>query len=317
MTAHQFSLHGLVVRLACEDRTVLDLLRARFEQLPTVSNADADLVLHYDFERPPHESPADGRIVYESEESRAVYSPAEDALYAFHRDGPTMRSTAEDGRAEITGSSPANQTWVLTRPLATLALMELVRRRGLYPLHAACLSDGDAGVLVAGPTGSGKSTLTLALLEAGLDFLGDDLVFLRDSDEGLRACGFPDELGLTESVSDAVPGLAADLDLTPAAGWPKARAGLRLLAPGAAVRESCTPAVLVVLSEGARREGLEEIEADEALREILPSILLTDPATCAAHLQALAALTETATTFRVAPRPQLAETTARLLSLLR
>jgi hypothetical protein len=318
VTAHQVSLHGLVLRVTSDAPAVLDGIRARLAHLPLAPDGNADLFVHYDLTRPPHERPADGRTVYESHEAEAIYSPAEDALYAFHRDGPTMRCAAALGQAEITGSSlPSDHTWVLTRPLPTLALMELVRRRGFYPLHAACLARNDSGVLVCGPSGSGKSTLTLALLEQGLDFLGDDLVFLDRSSQELRALGFPDELGLTENVRNVLPLVDAAVDLTAPTGWPKARASLRQLAPAAAVVSSCRASLLVVLSETATPRAFEEIDADQALLELLPSILLTEPATCAAHLEALAALTGTATTIvRSSPRPDLAETTKLVLQAL-
>jgi hypothetical protein len=318
VTAHQVSLHGLVLRVTCDVPAVLNGVRARLEHLPVVPDEKADLLVHYDLARPPHDRPADGRTVYESQEAEAVYSPAEDALYAFHRAGPTMRCAAALGQAEITGSSsPSDDAWVLTRPLPTLALMELVRRCGLFPLHAACLARNDSGVLVCGPSGSGKSTLTLALLERGLDFLGDDLVFLDHSDQELRALGFPDELGLTENVRNVLPFVDAAVDLTAPTGWPKARASLQQLAPVAAVVSSCRPSLLVVLSEAATPGAFEEIDADQALLELLPSILLTEPATCAAHLEALAALTDAAATIvRTTPRPDLAETTKLVLRAL-
>ena len=156
------------------------------------------------------------------------------------------------------------------------------------------------------PTGAGKSTLTIALLEAGLDFLGDDLVFLQLDGQAVRALGFPDELGISADAADVLPSLPAQVDTSPPPGWPKARADVRVVAPAARVADSCEPRLVLLLSDGAERGVVENAGADEALLELLPSLLSTEPATCAAHLQALAALTETATILRTAPRPDLA-----------
>jgi hypothetical protein len=46
------------------------------------------------------------------------------------------------------------------------------------PLHSGAVGSGGCGVLVAGRSGAGKSTTTLACLEAGMDFVGDDYVLV-------------------------------------------------------------------------------------------------------------------------------------------
>ena len=305
--AIQVVLHHLAMRIVCPDPGIAETLESRFANFIPDSRPQADITVECDVDLPVHEAPSDGRVVYESPFATAVYSPDEDALYAFHADGASMRCDPAAGRAEIAASSSSeSRDWVITRPLLTLALMELARRRGLFPLHAACLARDDAGVLVCGPSGSGKSTLTIALLEAGLDFLGDDLVFLEPREQSVRALGFPDELGISTDAAQRLPFLPADVDTSPPPGWPKARADIRLVAPNARVAASCEPRMVLLLSEGAEPGTVEEAGADDALLELLPSILLTEPATCAAHLQALATLTKSATIFRTAPRPDLA-----------
>lgn len=46
----------------------------------------------------------------------------------------------------------------------------------LQPLHAGAVGRGGVGVLVVGNSGAGKSSTTLACLEAGMDYAGDDYV---------------------------------------------------------------------------------------------------------------------------------------------
>lgn len=43
-------------------------------------------------------------------------------------------------------------------------------------LHASCVARGDAGVLLLGPPGSGKSDLALRLLDRGFHLVADDQV---------------------------------------------------------------------------------------------------------------------------------------------
>jgi hypothetical protein len=53
------------------------------------------------------------------------------------------------------------------------------RAQRLVPLHAACLGQGNQGLLLMGPSGSGKSTVVLHGLLAGLDFLAEDSVLVQ------------------------------------------------------------------------------------------------------------------------------------------
>jgi hypothetical protein len=55
------------------------------------------------------------------------------------------------------------------------------RAQGLAALHAACVGARGRGVLLMGPTGSGKSTVALHCLLRGLDFLSEDAVFVQPS----------------------------------------------------------------------------------------------------------------------------------------
>jgi hypothetical protein len=305
--AIQVALHGLAVRIVCPEPSIAATLESRFANFSSAARPEADITVVCNLDLAPHKPPADGRVVYESPFATAVYSPGEDTLYAFHADGATMRCDPAARRAEISvSSSGEGRDWVVTRPLLTLALMELVRRRGFFPLHAACLARDGAGVLVCGPSGSGKSTLTIALLEAGLDFLGDDLVFLEPRGRTVRALGFPDELGISADAAEHLPRLLAHVDTSPPPGWPKARADVRVIAPGATVVDACEPRLVLLLSDQVEPGVVEETGTDDALLELVPNILLTEAATCTAHLQALATLTRSAPIFRTAPRPDLA-----------
>jgi len=42
-------------------------------------------------------------------------------------------------------------------------------------LHATCVAIADAGVLIRGPSGSGKSDLALRLIDGGADLVSDDI----------------------------------------------------------------------------------------------------------------------------------------------
>ena len=67
--------------------------------------------------------------------------------------------------------------WESTFPLRTM-LHWWSAPTLLQPVHAGAVGHGGFGVLVAGNSGAGKSTTTLACLEAGLDYAGDDYVLV-------------------------------------------------------------------------------------------------------------------------------------------
>jgi hypothetical protein len=66
-------------------------------------------------------------------------------------------------------------------------LMKLFRQKGLYALHGAGLvSPNKAGVIITGPCGSGKSTLSIGLIRAGWVYLSDDALLLREFNNAIE-----------------------------------------------------------------------------------------------------------------------------------
>jgi HPr kinase/phosphorylase len=75
---------------------------------------------------------------------------------------------------------------------------------GEIGLHATAMIYGEAGVLILGPSGSGKSALALALMArakaagAFCALIGDDRIFVRNADNRLIARGAANMAGLIE-----------------------------------------------------------------------------------------------------------------------
>ena len=100
-------------------------------------------------------------------------------------------------------------------------LVELLKRRERYSLHAAGFCVGGRGLLLPGTSGAGKSTLSLALLRAGCSFLGDDTLFLAAGPDGLRVMAFPDEVDITDETAGFFPELHGLLRRPKPSGGPK------------------------------------------------------------------------------------------------
>jgi hypothetical protein len=98
------------------------------------------------------------------------------------------------------------QPWFLTRFVFYMVAGVMLNFSGLEILHAGAVALGEQGMLIAGPPTSGKSTLILSCLEAGLNLLGDDVLLLGRDVRGLhsevRVYAFPEDIGVRSGASD-------------------------------------------------------------------------------------------------------------------
>lgn len=134
--------------------------------------------------------------------------------------------------------------------LDTLTLF-LLTRLDREPVHAAAIATADgAGLVLAGPSGVGKSTLALAALRAGLRVLTDDAVYVQLRPR-LRVWGMGRPLHVPPAAAERFPGLAA----RPAVARPGGKRKVPVeLEPG---RTAAAPPVV-------ERAGLCVLEPDEA-----------------------------------------------------
>jgi len=88
----------------------------------------------------------------------------------------------------------------------------LCHNRGLFPLHASCVSIGGRAVAISGISGAGKSTLAAALTRRGHVLLSDDVCVIDPSDAGgpLVLPAFP-RVKLWEDSLQAMGMTSADL----------------------------------------------------------------------------------------------------------
>ncbi len=269
----------------------------------------------------PFDRPAGARPVYDPPLGEVVYDDASDRLYIGH--GPRLAVLCEPGqgrtRASMAGGTNGieGDLWTLSHPLFTLPLVEMLKRRGLYGLHAGGVCRDGRALLLPGTSGSGKTTLTLSLARAGLGFLGDDTLFLRRrGPKGIEVLAFPDEFDLTDETVSFFPELRSLLGTERPDGWRK-----RQVRPerawGASVVWQATPALLVFPRvAGVPESRLEPMDRGEALLELAPNVLLTEPRSAQAHLDALAALVEQSDCWRLATGTDLDEAVRRVTELL-
>jgi len=300
-----YQLHGVRLAVAAtgEAERAAAGVRARLAGLPMESGPSDltfEIIARGAGEAGGIERPAGARPVYDPPVGEVVYDDETDRLYIGH--GPRLAVLCEPGlgrtRVAVDGMKEAD-LWILSHPLFTLPLVEMLKRRGLYGLHAGGVCQDGRALLLPGTSGSGKTTLTLALARTGLGFLGDDTLFLRRGPHGIEVLAFPDEFDLTDETVAFFPELGPLLDAGRPDGWRK-----RQVRPerawGAGIVWQAAPALLVFPRvAGAPESRLVPMERGEALLELAPNVLLTEPRSAQAHLDALAGLVESSECWRL------------------
>jgi hypothetical protein len=303
--ASSYLFHGFEISVSSGER-VAEALRARLLHFPPGGGAEPRLRFDYlsvssadghEVERPR----GPGRPVEDLPSGEISYFPAEDKLFMAY--GDDVRALCDLGRSRSTFSvvdSGPDYSWLVTHFLFTCALTELLKRRGLFCLHAAALSIGGRALLLPGTSGSGKSTLSVALARAGFDFLGDDMLFLTRGEAGLvRALAWPDEVDVADETIALFPELRPLAEAPVPPGYYK-----RQFRPedvfATRVAFEATPVALVFPSVAhAETSVLTPIPQAEALLELVPNVLLTEGRSTQAHLDVFGALSRQCACYRL------------------
>lgn len=314
----RYDLHGVALTVSSNDGGLLDAVHRRLRRFAVDGERENAVALALDAGGAPLPSfdLADARPVYDPPLGTVLYAEGSDRLRISYG-AIDADCRPGDGRSRIViASERENDRWAATHPILTLCLAETLRRRALFPLHAAALSLGGRGVVIAGNSGSGKSTLTLSLLRAGFALLGDDTCFLARRSGQLRVLAFPDEIGVTDRTVRFFPELAPMLRSDRVPGAPK-----RQLLPedvyDVTFASETRPSVIILPRvSGERETRIVDVSASEALLELVPNVLLTDPRASQEHLDALGALVSGARCCRMATGRDLDALPERIAVLL-
>jgi hypothetical protein len=148
---------------------------------------------------------------------------------------------------------------------------------GLVELHASCVARDEQGLLLIGPSRSGKSTLALALSQTGFRLLSDDRTFCSFRRDKLQAYGLPRPLKLRHDAASWFDEFHDQEPIDVQNGErvfycePNGRSGRQTLA-------GCEPRVLLFLE---RQQGssfcMTQIERGEVRRRIELDLLAEAP----------------------------------------
>lgn len=294
MTEQTYDFHGVRMLVHAERPAVGQAVDARLRHFRSPSaSGKHDIAIELTDGRTPAAAGV-GRPVYDTPFGPVTYDDAADQLWSDCGGQAWLDVHAGAGLAHLWAT---DASWLISHPLLTIALVELLKRRSLFALHAAAMATTEgAVVLFPGASGAGKTTLALGLLRQGWGFLADDMVFLSDH----TVLGFPDEVDVSEDTAALFPGIGPALH-RPAAGD---RAKRPLLIEDAfddpPVRSGRAAAIVLPHVGAGEESRLTPVGPDEALVALAPNVLLTDVAASQAHLDALAALVRSTPCFALA-----------------
>ncbi len=305
MNTRSYLLHGHKVTVVGED-PILVALQRRIGLFPPADSGIPSR-LHFSYHRIPDQVFCDrallpsgpNHLVLELAGARALYFDATEELYIDVPGRARVLCNTETRQVNVTyPQSSAGDIEFLAHLCFTLPLAELLKREGLYMIHAAGLCLDGKGLLVAGASASGKTTLAISLLRGGFGFLSDDTTFFTTS-RGLRALAFPDEIDVTERTAGYFPELR---NLAKRSSSPRRHKHsfnfTHLYSTGPTWE--CTPAVLVFpRAVGASESVLTSMPKSEALIELLCNVVRTETRSAQAHLDALAALVKQCRCYRL------------------
>jgi hypothetical protein len=159
---------------------------------------------------------------------------------------------------------------------AAVLLDTVIRDHGLLTIHAGSLMPPgrDDLVLLFAPSGYGKTTTSLALALSGYAHLGDDMVVLRQAEDGILAWGMPRTLKVQRRTAAMFP------EITPHLGAfggeedeaPLTRDALAAMMPLPDPKKSYGTAAIVVV--GPRSEGPARVTPMSKADAL--SVILTD-----------------------------------------
>jgi hypothetical protein len=219
-------------------------------------------------------------------------------LYSLDRQG-FLRLDLGERTASIWTTAHHPRDLDLVASLVSIAVLELVSRRGLFGLHAAAVARDGVGYLLPGPSGSGKTSLCLTLVRDGFRYVTDDFLLLTAGAGDIRCLPFFRTFNLDVAWATRFPELSFVQDLPPLPNG-KRMFDPELCYPGSRAA-AFRPACLLFPTIVTRAEStVRPISQQDALCRLLPqSRLSADPGTAEAHVRALGALARDSAAFEL------------------
>lgn len=311
-------LHHVVVRFTSPDDAIMRRV-ARIYQPFATTQQPPDLAVSVQRMLEPLPVP-DGVPVIEEAGRLAYYLNGDQLVAHFVRWGQLHVDLAH-GRYTAYLAPLGLDTYSVLEDMLIIGLAPLLRRRGLFTLHAFAAALHNQAVLLVGGMGAGKTTTGISLLRAGWSLLSNDSPLLYLDGDRLTVAAYPGLLSAHDDSLGWFPELAGILQ-GPARTHEHTRLK-RLFAaetvyPNVWDRRArpaaiCFPEVI----PGLHTSYLEPVSSRQALITIMPqSIENWDRPLVGQHLDILGRLVEVAPAYRLCLAPDVEALPVLLSGLL-
>ena len=188
------------------------------------------------------------------------------------------------GYAWVTSATAHDHAWFRWFFLEGMSGSTLAQRH-YVPMHAACIERRGGGVMLWGPSGMGKSTLSFACARAGWTFISDDCTILPQNAEGRLVTGKPHQARFREDAPKLFPEIEGFQMLARPTGKLSIEVPMNQL-PGLRTAMRSHVETLVFLDRG-KSGGLSAISREEAMEIMLSESCQYSPETFVRHERAL------------------------------
>jgi hypothetical protein len=198
---------------------------------------------------------------YNTDTIRTVFQPGVNALHMLHHG----RSVA----LYWVATPEQVPYWEASFPMRTI-LHWWLADKPYQPIHSAAVGRPEGGVLIAGKSGSGKSTSTMACLSSDLLYLGDDYVMVR-TDAKPAVYSLYNTAKLDAEAMERFPRLRHAISNPTSLDTEKALIFLHDFFPEKFVRAFPLKAILVPVITGLKDTRLKRANPGASLMAIAPT----------------------------------------------
>lgn len=206
-----YNLGGRILEIASAEPALAHQTGSSIEALLTSRTQDPIYRLTVESGMP---QPLPGILIYEGpvlDEGHGVYHQSGET-YHFAFPGEVSLSLDPRHRAARIVVAPGCEKR-LGETAGLLAIEAAIDAAGQQIMHAASLTlpGQDDVVIIHAPSGTGKTTTSLALAGVGFGLCSDDATVIEVTEDGIRAWGFPRDVKVHRKSAAMLPGISAVL----------------------------------------------------------------------------------------------------------